>query len=121
MKYLCLAIIWVVVSFFSSCTSCRKTRDIMCGDGMISFRGVGYTLYDLDSPVVLRYKQDNSFDSLVDTITTQFGDLVRDTSFFIMIDTAFFRKTGKGYFNLIPGFDYEMLIPHAGRTYKITN
>ena len=113
-----LSISLVVICLFSLLVSCSKT--ITCADGIISIYPVGFTKTDFDAAVVVRYKQDNAFDSIADsTHITYYSTGDHDTGSFSVTSTYVTNGVHQSF--LIPGYDYKIFLPVAGKAYAITN
>ena len=98
--------------------SCSKT--ITCTDGVITIYPVGFNDRDFDSAFAVRYKKDNAFDSVADSTNILYyssGD--HDTGSLSIM--AQHTASGARPQFLIPGYDYKIFLPAAGRTYAITN
>ncbi len=106
---ICLSILFV---------SCSK--NITCNDGVIAIYPVGFTKTDFDSAIVYRYKQDNAFDIIIDSTHFVYytnGDY--DTASLSVMSQ--YGNSGLGSSFLLPGYDYKIHLPKAGRTFAITN
>ena len=118
-----------ICTLFASCTSCTKTKDVQCFAGNVIIYGVGFTATDFDSTIAVRYKQDNVFDSVIDTVQLIYSAAEEDTSYFNMADTAFQRlqylKYGTTYSvpeanGFVAGYDYKIIFPVINKTYVVT-
>ncbi len=99
-------------------SSCSK--NITCSDGVISIYPVGFTRTDFDSARVVRYKQNNAFDIAVDStaiVTLTSSD--KDTSNLAIYAQSVVDGIHPAF--LIPGYDYKIILPAAGKTYAITS
>ena len=115
--------ILLMASSLPSCTSCTKTEDVACNNGSLLLYTAGFDSTDFDSAVTLRYKQDNAFDSLIDTVATTYqASSAADTGYLSQQDPAFAIKTHiTAQAGLNPGFDYKIILPAIGKTYLLTN
>jgi|GEM_PF-2972925 len=118
-NYLVNAIILLFVS------SCCRTENVTCTQGTLLIRTAG--AYATTSPLLIRYRADNTFNNVVDTFTGNFITVAgTDTSWltFKTIDTAkpnsyvLSDSFGEG---LVLGYDYKILFPADTLTYAIND
>jgi hypothetical protein len=113
-----LLISLTVICLFSLFFSCSKT--INCGNGTLSIYAVGFTKTDFDSAVVVRYKRDNAFDSIADSShLVSYSYTEKDSGSLVVLSPNVTNGSNARF--LIPGYDYKIFLPVAGRTYDITN
>ncbi len=108
MKYLLIIVCIGLIPFLSSCPG--KSREDTCGNSSLLIVGVGFDSSDFNRGVLVRYRQNNLFDSTVDSATIWVNTIKGDT---ISVFTNNFP-------NLPPGFDYQMKLPAINKTYSIT-
>ena len=96
--------------------------------GNVIIYGVGFTVTDFDSTIAIRYKQDNVFDSVIDTVHLMYAAEAGDTTYFNMWDTtseyllyATHAPTkGAPLANgFLAGYDYKIILPAIGKTYVL--
>jgi hypothetical protein len=92
----------------SSCPG--KHHDIFCTDGSILLVGTGFNAADFNSGTIYKFKQDNLFDTVIDSQTASLSSMGADT-FQIFVSK----------FQVVPGFDYKLTLPGISRNYLITN
>ena len=93
-------------AYFISC-GCKGT--ILCGDGELSLRTVGFTMTDIDSMLLITYKSDNNFDSVIET-----QRLYNNNGYGLNNDTCNLD------WGAMAGFDYKIVFPTTGDTFAIT-
>ena len=104
-KYTLILISALISSMFLySCTSCTRTKDVVCADGALELRGVGYTADDIYSATIAKYTANNNFDSLIERTPISYISYGHDTTVLTQV---------------IPGYDYILSLPPL--TYRITN
>ncbi len=93
-------------------TSCPgpHNREIMCMDGTINLFGVGFNNTDFAYGMVYKYKQDNLFDSVIDS--QAFWQNAAG------VDTYLLRTS---YAPLAPKYDYKLKLPIINKTYTISH
>ncbi len=103
-----------LVFIFGSCT-----RTVTCVDGFMEILPVGFAKKDFDSAYAVRYKQDNVFDSVVDTSHyVYFSQSYNDTG---NLHITWLGTTSYSYGGtIIPGYDYKIFLPALGKIYSIT-
>ena len=124
MKYLLLLLIPGVSLFFVSCSSYSHNEEVKCDTMTLQIQGLGFESPAYDTALIIRYKQDNAFDLVIDTTIRNVSSYNHDT---FMVAPVFIQVTyPSGTSNvpsgsIIPGYDYKIVFPAAGKTYEITN
>ena len=113
-----LLILSLAVSLSSLVASCAKT--ITCSDGTVAISPVGFSKNDFDSAFVVRYKQDDAFDSSVDSSYYIYYSTTGSDTGSLAINSVYATNGVHPPF-LIPGYDYKLFLPTAGRSFTITN
>ena len=89
------------------CFSCRKRTEIVtCVNTDLYIYTVGADWTDAEAAMAYKYKQDNAFDSLIDSTRISAYPLTGDTSTLAL---------------LTPGYDYKLILPAVGKTYLVTH
>ena len=120
MKSYFIFILLASLCFLHSCSSCTRTRDVACPDGQIVVLTVGFSLSDLSSALVVKYKQDNAFDSVVDSTRRVYNYVYRS-------DTLSFYAYTEGRTDSVHNifftgsYDYKIFLQNSGSTITITN
>ena len=105
----------LALSILSFCVGCDKT--ISCSDPEIEAVFVSYALVDIDTFVLRRFKADNNFQELIDTI-----NVINNVSasYITTNDTtciSYHNPSNK----IKPGFDWQIFIPATNRTISISS
>ena len=98
-----------MIPLLSSCPG-RQLVDIKCGDGFLQIIGVGFAAGDFSGAMMVRYKQDNLFDSSIDSGSVTLSTVTADT--FLLWSHAPY---------VLAGYDYKLTLPAISKTYVITN
>jgi hypothetical protein len=97
----------VVFVFLSSCMFSCTPKTIVCQEPGVVITLAGFTNADFSHGTILyRYKKDNAFDSLVDSLK---GDYVSPASGNVSI-----ARISSG------GYDYKLVLPATNAAYEIT-
>jgi hypothetical protein len=99
----------VMLPLLSSCPG-RQMTDITCTNGFLQVVGVGFAASDFAGATIVRYKQDNLFDSSIDSGSITLSSVTADTC--LLWSHAPY---------VIAGYDYKMSLPAISKTYLITN
>ncbi len=96
------ALIFVIFS----AVSCRKKTDVVsCTNTDLYLYGAGFDWTDVESGMLYTYKQDNAFDSVIDSARISAYTLDGDTSTLAVMPA---------------GFDYKIVMPVIGRVYLVS-
>jgi hypothetical protein len=104
-KYLLLAASALTSFYFVSC-SCKAT--VPCSTDGVFLKAVGFTAADVDSILVVTYKADGAFDSVVDTASLR------------GYDNFFSNDTCTLDWAAAPGNDYKIIFPTTGNVYEVS-
>ena len=100
-------------------TSCRP-ENITCTNGTIQVRPVGFSENDFSAAKVVRYSQGSSFSTPVDSTAKVYyapDPYSPDTASL----SAYSSSDSSHPLFIIPGYDYQIILPSLGRTFSITN
>ena len=106
-------------------SSCCHNENVKCVNGKLGIHVVGS--FQTSTPLLIRYKQDNAFDVVVDTLVGSFVPVVGTDSAFLSfrsIDSAQSNayivsdSFGSG---LVLGYDYKIYFPEDTLTWSITS
>lgn len=101
-------LIGTILSAILLITSCKRhDTSVTCTNSPIDVYGIGFPRPDTLADV-LKYKQDNTFDSLIDSI--QLTHFSFDTVYWPALQNI----------TLLPGYDYKIVLPGTGNTYLVT-
>ncbi len=113
MKYLLKKIIMLpcfgMMILLSSCPG-PHNREALCYDGTIYLYGAGFNASDFTYGMVYKYKQDNLFDSVIDSQLFQLNVTGNDT---FQLNTTYGPLTAK--------YDYSLKLPGINKTYTISH
>ena len=104
-KYLLLAALVLTSVYFVSC-SCKAT--VPCNTDGVFLKAVGFTVTDVDSALLVIYKADGVFDSVVDTARSASGEI------------TFSNDTCTLDWDAAPGNDYKIIFPTTGNVYEVS-
>ena len=107
-RYLSLVVFAFATVYFVSC-SCKGL--VQCGTGSLGFRIIGYSITDIDSMLMVRYKAGSNFDSLIDTS----GMYPDNGDYGLNHETCFLDWAAAA------GYDYKIIFPTVGTTFLISN
>jgi len=105
-------------------SSCCHNESVKCINGRLGVHVVG--IFQTNTPLVIRYKQDNAFDVMVDTLVGTFVPVVGTDSAFLSFRSIDSTQSnarivsdsfGSG---LILGYDYKIFFPEDTLTWSIT-
>ena len=91
--------------------------EIRCTKASLMIGYVGYDSLTLDTVIIRRYEKTTSGDRLIDTSLLSNPEQIR---YRFNLDTAFWSG-GLRIFELQSGWNYEVFIPAAGKTFKISD
>ena len=98
-------------------SSCSWTID--CEDGVIEFSPVGFAKADLDAAYAVRYRQNDTFDSVADsTHHAYYYNVAYDTGKLRIVSEGSGTRADNLFF--IPGYDYRIFLPRVGKILTIT-
>jgi hypothetical protein len=124
MRFLILSIALISNIVLHSCTSCTRNDDVVCDSVSLQVFGVGFDTVGYESAILIRYKPDNRFDSVIDsthyTPTYWQHDTMVIIPYAVQVQTAHSGKSPLPSGVIIPGFDYRIWFPAAGSYYSIT-
>jgi|GEM_PF-586951 len=102
--------------------SCRRD----CTNSFISPAFIGFSNLDIDTFIVRKFEQDNTFTKLIDTIVvTKF--VTNNPTFpgyLTSNDTTVIHPgltSGNQFQYIVPGYDWQIYIPSINRTISISN
>ena len=121
MKKIHLLLSLTALLFISAC--CQK-QNITCGNGRLGSHVVGS--FQTSTPLIIRYKQDNAFDIVVDTLVSSYVATAGTDSAYLLfrsIDSTranAYMVTDSFGEGLVLGYDYKILFPEDTLTWSIS-
>jgi len=103
------------IIYFSGC------RTIYCSNSYITPAFIGFSSQDIDTLIIRKYEQNDSFNHLIDTtiITNNpnlsFYGVSNDTTIVVLNILSGEEKY------IVPGYDWQIYIPFQNRTVSISN
>ncbi|HSC36554.1 MAG TPA: hypothetical protein VLD19_01735, partial [Chitinophagaceae bacterium] len=118
MKYVLVLALPIIV--FCSCG-----RDVDCADSIIQPTFIGYSLADVDTMVLRRYKAGDGFNTLIDTflITTLNGRgtyVIAGRDSIQVYTSGVYGSNGEQLNAIHVGYDWKLYIPATNKTVAIT-
>ena len=104
-KFLPAVILVFTGIYFASC-NCKAT--IACSNDALYIRTAGYTLADVDSMLLIAYKADGAFDTVIDTQRVSVSE------------RSFSNDTCLLDWRAVAGQDYKIVFPATGNVFTLT-
>jgi hypothetical protein len=97
-------------------TACpRSKHDVNCTNANLIIIATGFDSSDLTGATVLLYNKNDSFVTAIDSGSLQLTTYVPGAS-----QLALYTTNGTGTHLISPVYDYKILLPALGRTYKLS-